>query len=153
MKTGSSFQRSGILSDVELSQRRVSRRKSLSAVSVPVHDYSYRYEPRCEFHATGGYLEVIKRTKSLQWPSHLQSSSTNCMLQGHSPRRVAVRHQDSAAGVATLRLLSCFHSSRLRCSRCYVVRFWSDPEACSLVTGAVAMRWRHVSPRVSLSPV
>jgi hypothetical protein len=50
------------------------------------------------------------------------------------------RGSKSQAGhsVATLRVLSCFHSPALRCSCCSVVRFCCDPEAHNLMSATIA---------------
>jgi hypothetical protein len=59
-------------------------------------------------------------------------------LKPPPPYRVSLSHQYSVASFATLKVLSCLHSTGFLCSCCNVVRFWYDLEACNLVTATLA---------------
>jgi hypothetical protein len=53
------------------------------------------------------------------------------------PHRAALSQQPSVVTFATLRILSCLHSTGLRWSCCSVVWFCCDLEACNLVTATI----------------
>jgi hypothetical protein len=56
-----------------------------------------------------------------------------------TPYHAALSQQYSVASFATLRILNCLHSPRLRCSSCNGVLFRFDLEACNLVTAIIVI--------------
>jgi hypothetical protein len=63
--------------------------------------------------------------------------ATERLQPPHLPLRTVLSQQYSVVSFATLRVMSCLHSSGLRCWCCNVVRFCCDLEAWNLVTATI----------------
>jgi hypothetical protein len=77
---------------------------------------------------------IIYGTHTIVTVTKLHASRPRKYFTPPPPYRAARSQHYRVASFATLRVLSCLHSPRFRCSCCNVVRFFCDLEACSLVT-------------------
>jgi hypothetical protein len=102
-------------------------------------------------HLTKCKLYVTIHCKlQLHYSSRQQISCFKVTEGLQPPYSAAPNHQYSVASFARVLVLSCLHSSGLRCSRCNVIRFCCDPEACNLVT-AIKGNFTRYEPANSLA--